>query len=93
MSNDVALIVGVGSGLSASLARLFAQEGMQVALAARKLEKLQPLVDEIKARAFYCDASEPNDVAKLFEQVSGEMGVPSLVVFNAGMRAWADRRA
>ena len=30
-----ALIVGAGSGLSASLARLFAREGMQVALAAR----------------------------------------------------------
>ena len=66
---------------------------MQVALASRKLEKLQPLVDEIKARAFYCDASEPNEVAKLFEQVSGEMGVPNLVLFNAGMRArghWRD---
>ena len=87
MSNDLALIVGVGAGLSASIARLCAREGMQVALAARKLEKLQPLVDEIKARAFYCDASEPNDVAKLFEQVSSEIGVPNLVVFNAGMRA------
>ena len=81
MSNDVALIVGVGAGLSASIARLSAREGMQVALAARKLEKLQPLVDEIEAHAFYCDASEPNDVAKLFAQVSNEIGVPSLVVF------------
>lgn len=87
MSNDVALIVGVGKGLSASIARLCAREGMQVALAARKLEKLQALADETKSRTYYCDASEPSDVAKLFEQVSNEIGVPTLVVFNAGMRA------
>ena len=87
MSNDVALIVGVGKGLSASIARLCAREGMQVALAARKPEKLQALVDETKARAYYCDASEPSDVAKLFEQVSDEIGTPTLVVFNAAMRA------
>ena len=86
MSKDVALIVGVGKGLSASLARLFTREGMQVALAARDLGKLQSLVDETKASTYVCDAGEPNDVAKLFDRVTSEMGVPSLVVFNAGMR-------
>ncbi len=39
-----ALIVGAGEGLSASLARLFAREKINVALAARKIEKLGPLV-------------------------------------------------
>ena len=86
MSDDVALIVGVGKGLSAAIARLCAREGMQVALAARDLAKLQPLVDETKARAFACDASQPGDVANLFEKVTGELGVPNLVVFNAGIR-------
>ena len=87
MANEVALIVGVGKGLSASIARLCAREGMRVAIAARDLAKLQPLIDETKASAFACDASEPDDVAKLFDRVSSELGVPSLVVFNAGMRA------
>ena len=87
MTNEVALIVGVGAGLSASIARACTREGMQVALAARKLENLQALADETKARAYYCDVSEPSDVAKLFEQVSNEIGTPTLVVFNAGMRA------
>ena len=36
MAAEIALIVGAGSGLSASLARLFAREGMKVALAARR---------------------------------------------------------
>ena len=85
--SEVALIVGVGAGLSASIARACAREGMQVALAARKTEKLQMLAEETKARTYRCDASEPSDVATLFEQVSNEIGTPTLVVFNAGMRA------
>ena len=87
MANEVALIVGVGKGLSASIARLCAREGMRVAIAARDLAKLQPLIDETKASAFACDASEPNDVANLFGRVNSELGTPNLVVFNAGMRA------
>ena len=47
-----ALIVGAGEGLSASLARLFAREGIRVALAARQIEKLGALCTETGARAF-----------------------------------------
>ena len=47
----IALIVGAGEGLSASLARLFAREGIKVALAARKIEKLGALCTETGARA------------------------------------------
>ena len=45
-----ALIVGAGEGLSASLARLFAREGIGVALAARKIEKLGALCTETGSR-------------------------------------------
>ena len=38
-SEEIALIVGGGPGISASCARLFASEGMQVAVAARNVEK------------------------------------------------------
>jgi len=41
---EIALIVGSGPGLSASLARLFKTEGMKVALAARNVKKLDGLV-------------------------------------------------
>ena len=83
---EIALIVGAGSGLSASLARLCAREGMKVGLAARNVEKLQPLLDETGARAWPCDAAEPNHVAGLFSMVERDLGVPDLVVFNAGYR-------
>ena len=49
-----ALIVGVGSGLSASLARLFAKSGMKVAVAARRLENLAALAQEVGGKAFTC---------------------------------------
>ncbi len=82
-----ALIVGAGRGLSASLARLFAGEGMQVALAARDTEKLGPLCAETGAKAYACDAVDPAQVAKLFDAVEAASGAPDVVVYNASARA------
>ena len=82
-----ALIVGAGEGLSASLARLFAREGIRVALAARKIEKLGALCTETGARAFACDATNADEVERLFGQVEREIAVPDVVVYNASGRA------
>ena len=83
----IALVVGAGEGLSASLARLFAREGIKVALAARKIEKLGALCTETGARAFACNATEAEEVERLFGMVEREIGAPDLVVYNAGARA------
>ena len=82
-----ALIVGAGRGLSASLARLFAGHGIQVALAARRVDKLAPLCAETGATAHACDATNPEAVAALFDAVAGTQGDPSIVVYNASARA------
>jgi NAD(P)-dependent dehydrogenase (short-subunit alcohol dehydrogenase family) len=82
-----ALIVGAGSGLSASLARLFAREGLNVALAARNSEKLAPLCAETGAKAFACDAINPEQVARMFAAVEETVGAPDVVVYNASARA------
>jgi NAD(P)-dependent dehydrogenase (short-subunit alcohol dehydrogenase family) len=82
-----ALIVGAGEGLSASLARLLAREGIRVALAARKIEKLGALCSETGARAFACNATDPDEVERLFGLVEREIAAPDLVVFNASGRA------
>jgi NAD(P)-dependent dehydrogenase (short-subunit alcohol dehydrogenase family) len=82
-----ALIVGAGEGLSASLARLFAREGIRVALAARGIEKLGALCSETGAKAFTCDATDADDVERLFGLVEREVAVPDLVVYNASGRA------
>lgn len=84
---EKALIVGVGGGLSASLARLFRREGMTVALAARNADKLDGLAGEIGGSAHACDASDPASVAALFQAVTAEIGAPDVVVFNPSYRA------
>ncbi len=83
---ETALIVGAGRGLSASLARLLAKEGFQVALAARDTAKLAPLLQETGAAAFACDAGVREQVEALFEALDRKWGIPGLVVFNAGFR-------
>ena len=84
---ETALIVGAGQGLSASLARLFAAEGMHVAIAARNTDKLADLCSETGAKAFACDARDPAQVSALFDAVTGELGEPDIVVYNASNRA------
>jgi NAD(P)-dependent dehydrogenase (short-subunit alcohol dehydrogenase family) len=81
-----ALIVGVGSGLSASLARLFVKAGMRVALAARRADNLAALAQETGAKAFACDATSRDGVAKLFTEVEEAVGTPDVVVYNASYR-------
>jgi NAD(P)-dependent dehydrogenase (short-subunit alcohol dehydrogenase family) len=86
MANEVALIVGAGKGLSASLARACAKRGMSVALAARNTEKLAALAAETGAKAYACDASEPSAVQGFFKSVDKDLGTPTLVVYNASSR-------
>src|SRR5436305_1316737 len=81
-----ALIVGAGSGLSASLARLFSKHGLKLALAARSTGKLAALAAETGAQLFDCDASKAADVEKLFAAVDGSLGAPDVVVYNASYR-------
>jgi NAD(P)-dependent dehydrogenase (short-subunit alcohol dehydrogenase family) len=84
---EAALIVGAGEGLSASLARLFAREGMRIAMAARSGDKLAALCRDVGGHAFTCDAADSDQVAHLFEEVERRIGVPDVVVYNASGRA------
>ena len=85
-SGETALIVGVGTKLSASVARLCHKQGMKVALAARNVDKLADLAAQIDAQTYACDASQPDEVEKLFKNVNLEVGEPDLVLFNASAR-------
>ncbi|QOZ51470.1 SDR family oxidoreductase [Bradyrhizobium sp. CCBAU 53338] len=83
-TQGVALIVGGGPGISSSCARLFAESGMRVGVAARNPEKevLRTLEKAYGVRRYACDASEPAAVARLFEDVVQDIGTPRLVVHN-----------
>jgi len=78
-----ALIVGAGSGNSASFARALARQGAKVALAARNIDKLAPLRSEIDALAIACDATQAGQVNDLFVQLDKAMGTPDVVLYNA----------
>jgi len=83
---ETALIVGTGSGLSASLARLLAKEGFHVALAARSTGKLSALAAQTDALVLECDAADGAQVERAFAAMEGKWGVPELVIYNAGYR-------
>ena len=80
--SETAFIVGAGSGLSGSLARLLRKEAFQVALAARNVQKL----DGFDARKLACDATDRGQVEAAFDALGN---VPALVVYNASYRTRA----
>jgi NAD(P)-dependent dehydrogenase (short-subunit alcohol dehydrogenase family) len=81
-----ALIVGAGAGLSASLGRQLAGEGVKVALAARSTDDLAALSREIGATTFACDASKRADVEALFAGLDKGPGAPEIVIYNPSYR-------
>jgi NAD(P)-dependent dehydrogenase (short-subunit alcohol dehydrogenase family) len=84
---STALIVGAGAGLSASLARALAKDGVRVALAARTTGDLDPLTRETGALAFACDATKQAEVEKLFTDIEAAFGAPEIVIYNASFRS------
>ena len=82
----IVLIVGAGTGLSASLAKIFSSEGMSVALAARNIQKFSKIAKETKSQSYACDASNPAEVNRLFSEVKVKLGIPDIVVYNPSYR-------
>lgn len=80
-----ALIIGAGTGLSASLARLFAENGLKVSLAARSTDKLADIANETGAGTFACDAGDHTQVADLFKALDEEAAA-DVVVYNPSAR-------
>ena len=83
---ETAFIIGVGPGLSASLARLFASEGMGIALGARNVDKLDALARETDAARFAVDVVDPHSVETFFAQAVADKGTPDIVIYNPSAR-------
>ena len=86
MTQKAVLIVGAGSGLSASLARAFNSKGMKIVLAARNIDKLDSLKKDIDALVFKCDSTENKSVQNLFLQTDSIIGTPEIVIYNPSLR-------
>lgn len=88
-SPPTALITGASSGIGAALAREFARRGWNVALVARRLEKLEVLAGEIraaggKASVHRGDVTLDGSLKDVVLDLAGQAVVPSVVVANAG---------
>jgi NAD(P)-dependent dehydrogenase (short-subunit alcohol dehydrogenase family) len=81
-----ALIVGAGSGISASFTRALAREGYQVMLAARNAEKLAGLAKQTGAHIVEADATLAESVAQLFAEIDRTLGELDVVLYNASYR-------
>ncbi|MGH7965852.1 MAG: SDR family NAD(P)-dependent oxidoreductase [Candidatus Binatia bacterium] len=86
----VAVVVGVGPGLGAALARRFAEK-YAVALLARKEDSLTVLVKEIEgtrghALAVPTDVSQAEQITNAFAVIRRELGMPAMLLYNAAMR-------
>ena len=84
--NESVLIVGAGSGLSASLARLCFLNKMKVIMASRNIKKLEELKKEVEGETLECDSSNIESVSNLFQQLDEISGTPNLVIYNASSR-------
>ncbi len=85
----VAVIAGVGEGLGFALGKRFAKAGFRVALAARSVERLERLAEEIRrdggwAIAAPTDARSEEEVLALFDELESEHGPVEVAVYNAG---------
>jgi NAD(P)-dependent dehydrogenase (short-subunit alcohol dehydrogenase family) len=83
-------VTGASSGLGAHFARLLAREGAAVAVAARRLERVQALADEIsaaggRALALPLDVADAHAIGPALDRVEAELGPLGIVVNNAGV--------
>ena len=89
LDNKTAFITGASSGIGKHCAILLAQAGVKVALASRRIDQLQSVVDEItdfggQAKAFELDVTNNRSVVRCFDELT-HWGLPSIIINNAGM--------
>lgn len=88
-NKKVALIIGAGDATGGAIARRFAREGYVACVTRRSLDKLQPLLAEIRseggeAHGFASDARREEQVAELVESIERDIGSIEVMVFNIG---------
>ncbi|MBZ9785079.1 SDR family oxidoreductase [Pseudomonas sp. REP124] len=88
-NKKVVLVVGAGDATGGAIAKRFAKEGFVACVTRRSADKLQPLVETIRAsggqaHGFACDARKEEEVVALIEQIENEFGPIEAFVFNIG---------
>lgn len=83
------VVVGVGPGNGESLVRRFAEGGYRVAALARDVDRVERLVGDIDGvHAYANDATDPDSVAKVYSQITDDLGPVDTLLYNAGSGAF-----
>jgi NAD(P)-dependent dehydrogenase (short-subunit alcohol dehydrogenase family) len=90
LSGQVAFVTGAASGLGRRFAKVLAAAGASVAVAARRLDRLESLVEEIRADggtafAVQLDVTDATQIPSAVDAVENELGPVSILVNNAGI--------
>ncbi|WWD21243.1 hypothetical protein CI109_105727 [Kwoniella shandongensis] len=80
-TSPILLIFGAGPNSGQSVSRAFLNRGYKVALAARSVKESDNTKDQYH---YPSDLTDPNSVVKAFERVNKDLGIPNVVVYNAG---------
>jgi NAD(P)-dependent dehydrogenase (short-subunit alcohol dehydrogenase family) len=90
MEKPVCVVVGVGPGNGAAIARRFAGEGYATALVARRPDLIEALARELglPARPYRCDAADPPALERTFASIESQLGAVDVLVYNAGSGVW-----
>ncbi|KAH9230837.1 hypothetical protein K456DRAFT_1842235 [Colletotrichum gloeosporioides 23] len=79
--SPVVLILGAGPKVGIPAAKAFASKGYKVAIAARSLDEADSTDEQLNIKS---DFANPEDVVRAFAKVKKELGIPSVVIYNAG---------
>lgn len=86
----VALVTGASSGIGEAVALALASEGVSLAVAARRMDRLQAVAQRAKtlgatdARAFELDLADPQSIASVLQSVKASFGGVDILVANGG---------
>lgn len=91
MTQPVCAVIGIGPGNGAAIAQRFSQAGYRLALLSRSTTLSGKLADELgNARAYACDASDPQALKSAFERVRKDLGDVNVLAYNAGSGTWGN---
>ncbi len=89
LKNRVAVVTGASSGLGKQMSRALANQGADLVILARRIEKLEELKRELEGKgckcvAVKCDVTNPSDVKNAKEEAIKEFGKVDILINCAG---------
>jgi 3-oxoacyl-[acyl-carrier protein] reductase len=92
LKNKTALITGGAKGLGASIALHFFNEGANVIICDKNIDKASKIVKEINGKAYYMDVSDSKNVEEVFLEIKSKYNNLDILVNNAGINGFENRQ-